>query len=416
MIMSNSDTKQKTGARESAGLQACVDSAQPQGSPRTCNHDGASLSNTAPAKYIQNQNTHPLRCAVDSLYISYRGNIYPQIEELLTYLKELAQHRQTEKSSEAFITFKDHKFEVRPKGAGRFSFVLKDNWFTIQLSSSKSSSMPLAYVQISSELLTFTDLDEIISHLNEIISWLGGIKGHPSISRLDLCMDFVPKFDIEGIDIKQWKTRATQIDRFHQHKRPSGWRIGKGAVMGRLYNKTLEILKSQKDYLKPIWESNGWDGKSDVWRMEFQMKREFLAKVGLKRPDQIKELSPRLWKYASNNWLQLVTPTNDSNESRWPVTSEWEEIANACTNPDCDPIKVVNKQRIPNDKYLFVNGLAGISSFMAREGIEDLGEALGEFIHQAEEYHLVAKDQTMEQYLQGKAQEKSLRYNTELKE
>lgn len=53
---------------------------------------------------------------------------------------------------------------------------------------------------------------------------------------------------------------------------------------------------------------------------------------------------------------------------------------------------------------------------MAREGIEDLGEALGEFIHQAEEYHLVAKDQTMEQYLQGKAKEKSLRYNTELKE
>lgn len=416
--MSNSDTQQKTGARESAGLQACADSAQPQGTPRTCNHDGASLSNTAPAKYIQNQNAHPLRCAVDSLYISYRGNIYPQIEELLTYLKDMAQHTQTKVSSEAFLNFAGHKFEVKPKGAGRFSFVLSDNWFNIQLSSGKSTSMPLAYVQISSELLTFTKLDDIMKHLDSIIYSIGTVKGHPSVSRLDLCMDFMPlpRFDVEAIDIQQWKTRASQIDRFHQHKRPSGWRIGKGVVMGRLYNKSLEIQKSKKDYLKPLWEQKGWDGESDVWRMEFQMKREFLKNVGLRNPYQISELSPALWKYATTKWLQLVNPTNDSNESRWPVSLAWTEIAQYCTNTECDAVKVVTKKRLPNDQYLFVNGIAAISSFMAREGISDLGEALGEFLHQAEDFHLGAKDKPMAEYLVEKAKEKTLRYNTELKE
>lgn len=404
-----------TGARESAGLQAGADSAPPQGSSRTCNHSGASLSNTAPAKYIQNQNIKPLRCAVDSLYLSYRGNIYPKIETILLEFKEFAQLNDSASKSKAFLTLNGHKFQIMPKGAGRFSFVLKDNWFTIQLSSGKSFSMPLAYIQISSELLTFTPLDEVLKHLDEIIHQLGTVKGLPSVSRLDLCMDFVPKFDIEGIDIKQWKTRASQIDRFHQHKRPSGWRIGKGAVMARLYNKTLEIQKSQKFYLQPLWENQGWGGKKDVWRIEFQMKREFLSKVKLRHPDQIEELSPRLWKYATSNWLQLVTPTNDTNESRWPVSDEWKEIAQSCTSTECQSVKVVSKKRVPDDRYLFLNGIAAFSSFMAREGITDLSEALGEFLHQAEEFHM-ASNTNMETYLIEKAKEKSLRYNTELKE
>ncbi|WP_051640642.1 hypothetical protein [Thiomicrorhabdus sp. Milos-T2] len=416
--MSNTEDKQKTGARESAGLKDDCGTQSPQGTPRSCNKLGASPSNTAPAKYIDKKNTLPLRCAVDSLYISYRGNILPQIEELLTVVKKQAQHLNKEVAAEAYISFAGHKFEVKPKGAGRFSFVLSDNWFTIQLSSGESTSMPLAYIQISSELLTFTKIDEVLSHLDNIVYKLGKVKGHPSVSRLDLCMDFMPlpQFKVEAIDIQQWKTRASQIDRFHQHKRPSGWRIGKGVVMGRLYNKTLEIVKSKKDYLKPIWEAQGWDGKTDVWRMEFQMKREFLKNVGLMNPYQINELSPALWKYATTKWLQLVNPTTDSNESRWPINDAWKDISDSCTNSDCDAVKVVTKRRLPNDQFLFVNGLAAISSFMAREGITDLGEALGEFLHQAEDYHLTVKDKPIEDYLKGKAKEKTLRYNTELKE
>jgi len=413
--MSNSNTKPEIAARERCGLQADTGTVQPQGTAQACNSSGAVLSNTAPAKYIDYINIKPLRCAVDSLYLSYRGNINPKMEELLDFLKNMAQHTDPEIAAGAFLHFGEHKFQVMPKGAGKFSYVLKDNWFTIQVSSGKSSSVPLAYVQISSELLTFTNLDEIQDHLDYLIYSLGTVKGHPSVSRLDLCMDFQPlAFNVESIEIQQWKTRATQIDRFHQHKRPSGWRIGKGQVMGRLYNKSLEIQKSKKDYLKPLWESNGWNGVSDVWRMEFQMKRELLKSVGLKHPHQITELSPAIWKYCTTKWLQLVTPTEDSYESCWPVTNAWNEISQACTNTECQAVKPVRKERLPHDQYLFVNGLAAISSFMAREGISDLGEALGEFLHEAERYHL-SRNQRMEDYLQTKALEKSLRYNTQLK-
>lgn len=417
--MKPNNTTEQTEARESDGLSACAETAQPKGTPRTCKTLGASLSITAPANCNTNQKTHPLRCAVDSLYISYKGDIKPDIEELLNFFKETAQNDDPKIASEAFLNLHDHKFQVSPKGSRQFSFVLKDNWFNIQVSKTKNSNnskLPLAYVQISSELLTFTDLDEILSHLNKIISSLGEIKHEPTISRLDLCLDFMPKFNIESIYFKQWKTRATKTNPFYEHKKLTGWQIGSGHIMARLYNKSLEIKKSQKDYLKPLWIQNGWDGKTDVWRMEFQMRREFLKLVGLAFPHQINEYSPKVWKYLCTEWLELVTPTNDTTECRWPVTDEWKEISTACTTIDCESVKKVKKERLPNDQYLFVNGLAAISSFMAKEGITDLGEALGEYLHHAERYHLNNKDEPMAEYLAKKAKEKTLRYNTKLKE
>lgn len=404
---------------ETAALQAGADSAPPQGNNSSSDNLGASLSITAPSNCITNEKLHPLRCAIDSLYISYKGNIKPNIEKVLTNLKEMAQDDDSSISSNAYLKILDHKLQVSPKGSRQFSFVLKDNWFNIQVSKTKqsgNSKLPLAYVQISSELLTFTDLDEILKHLNKIIADLGDVKGTPTISRLDLCFDFVPNFDIESIHFKQWKTRATKTNPFYEHKKLTGWQIGSGVIMARLYNKSTEIRKSKKDYLKPLWQEKGWNSESDVWRMEFQTRREFLKLVGLSSPYQIAELSPMIWKFLCTEWLELVTPTNDKTECRWPVTDEWKEISSACTTIDCKSIKKVKKERLPNDQYLYVNGLAAFSSFMAREGITDFSEAFGEYIHHAEHYHLDNKDETIQEYLVKKAKEKSLRYNTELKE
>lgn len=419
--MSNTNTKQKTRARESVGLQDDCGTQSPQGTSRSCKPLDAQSCNTASPKYTTHQKIKHLRCAVDSLYVSFKGEIEPELEGFLSIIKLQAQDPNPDISSQAYVSIADHKFEMKPKGVRRFSYVLKDNWFSIQISNSSDDSqsrfkMPLAYIQISSELLTFTPLDEIMSHLTEIVSRIGKITEPPIISRLDLCMDFVPMFDVENIQINQWRTRATNIDHYHVHKRPTGWGIGKGAFMGRLYNKSTEILKSKKDYLKPIWQSQGWDGKANVWRMEFQVRRDFLKTMGINQPEDIPELSPMLWKYATTKWLKLVTPTNDSNEARWPTSKEWAEIANTCTTQNCEIIRTVSKDRKPKDDYLFIHGIAAISSFMAREGITDLGEALGEFLHQAEDYHLAVKDKPMADYLKGKAKEKTLRYNTELKE
>ncbi len=392
---------------------------------KLCVDKGASLSITAPSNYKTTIKTQPLRCAIDSLYISYKGEINPDIETQLNLLKEMAQDDDPSISSEAYIYISDHKFEVAPKGSNQFSFILRDNWFSIQISKTKEppkskkpkkQQLPLAYVQISSELLTFTNLDEILTHIDSVVNQIGNVRDYPYVSRLDLCMDFVPKFDVEQIRPTYWKTRATKKVPYYEHNKLTGWQIGSDLIMARMYNKSLEINKSKKDYLKPLWLESQWDGITDVWRMEFQLRRGFLKEFGIHYSAQIKGMSPQIWKYVCTKWLELVTPLKDSNHCRWPVTQEWQEITNTFTTLDCVIQKEVSKMRLPSNQYLFVNGFAALTSFMASRGIPTFDEAIGEYFHEAELYHKSYKDKSLEQYLTDKAIEKTLRYNTKMKE
>ena len=68
--------------------------------------------------------------------------------------------------------------------------------------------------------------------------------------------------------------------------------------------------------------------------------------------------------------------------------------------------------RPPSDEHLFLNGLGPLSSFMAREGITDIGEAIGEFFHQADAFHRVKDAAGMRGYLYRKASLKGKRFNT----
>lgn len=47
----------------------------------------------------------------------------------------------------------------------------------------------------------------------------------------------------------------------------------------------------------------------------------------------------------------------------------------------------VEKGRPPNDRSLFINGLGGITSFMAREGITDPIEGPNAYLQAARHYH-----------------------------
>src|SRR5207248_6913437 len=90
----------------------------------------------------------------------------------------------------------------------------------------------------------------------------------------------------------------------------------------------------------------GWDGESDVWRVEFRFKRDFLHT--LKPPiegayDLLDQFKP-LWDYAAgrltggedglpDGWLRYVVPTQDTNRSRWPVHPAWSVAQSAFSEP-----------------------------------------------------------------------------------
>ncbi len=135
---------------------------------------GAPPSNTAPPNCMYGSSL--IRCGVDSLYISHRGSLNEDRDLELRQLKLAAQSFDSEEKASARLRLMDHYFEVKDKGRGRFPFVLADNWFHIQVSSSISNSLPLTQTQISSEVLTRSGIDSSTSKLRGVVQQLGSFE------------------------------------------------------------------------------------------------------------------------------------------------------------------------------------------------------------------------------------------------
>jgi hypothetical protein len=376
---------------------------------------GAPPSITAPANSIR-----PLRHGVDSLYLSFPGGIDPSLAVCLQDLKLKAQANNATVVATAGIKMGEHLFEVRPRGRGRFAFVLEDNWFSIQLSNASAGVLPLAVVQIRSEYLTAVGPHEAVAAITQLVDGMGEVTGPPKISRIDLFADFCTDYDLASMPGSHWVKRSKKRSIHEESDQVTGISFGSGnEVSARLYDKTLEIQKSGKDYMRPLWASEGWDAVAQVWRMEFQIRREGLPQQMLGAAGDVFGLCGSLWRYLCDEWLRLAIPSgSDDTRSRWPTHPLWEDLAHLWDiDPEAPPLTRAPKSRCPSDDQLFRNGISGLSSFMAREGITDLGEGMGEFLQALEAYHDNPMRQfpdSLRSYVSRKTKAKARRYNVRL--
>lgn len=382
---------------------------------------GASPSNTAPAKYQHHESDRSFRLlqrGVDSLYLSYPGRLASTWDHRLQGLKQAARSEEDNEVATAQVKIGNHLFEVKDRGHRKFQYVLIDNCYHISLSSSRSQALPLAYAQLSSEMLTAIGVIESEKTLRYIVNTLGHVKDKPNMSRVDLFVDFTTEEDLFTIPHYAWISRAQLIGQYSINRELSGWTIGQGGVLqARLYDKTLEIKKSKKEYLKEIWKAHGWNEQQKVWRLEFQFNRQVLKELNAVKLDDLYPNLAGLWLYATHRWLRLSLPNPaDSNHARWETHPLWVNLAKTVwPSTSTSMLQRVRKERLPSDEALFVNGLGGITSFMAREGITDLGEGFGEFLAKANLFHDIkgrraGKD--FKKYIKEKVATKSRKYNT----
>jgi hypothetical protein len=130
-------------------------------------------------------------------------------------------------------------------------------------------------------------------------------------------------------------------------------------------------------------------------------------------------LCGNLWRYLCDDWLRLAIPSaSDDTRARWPTHPLWQEIARLWdTQPDTPPMTRAPKTRPPSDDRLFRHGISGLSGFMAREGITDFSEGLGEFLHAMEAYYQSPErsfPESVQGYMKRKARAKARRYNVRL--
>ena len=77
---------------------------------------GTLASNTVPYN-CNNEYFKLLRFGIDSLYLSYQGELFPEVKERLVKLKQLAQHPEADQQAQAQYAIAGHIFEVKDKGS-----------------------------------------------------------------------------------------------------------------------------------------------------------------------------------------------------------------------------------------------------------------------------------------------------------
>ncbi|WP_310448705.1 hypothetical protein [Sulfuritalea sp.] len=243
-----------------------------------------------------------LRWGIDSLYLSYPGELLPIVNERLTVLKLLAQSSDLEEQSRAQYPIGDHLFEVKSMASRGFAFLLEDNAFRIQLS--RSTKLPAAYVKISSGYLAHVGPEKAAAALQALIEALITPGEPANVSRIDCYLDFVWSGTKEW-DREAWVTRGGGIDAYSENSIFTGWVVGRGGVISaRLYYKLLQAAKIGANYLLALWEEAGWKEGEHVWRLEFQLRREVLVQHGLAKLDAVLGNLNGLWSYATTEWLK----------------------------------------------------------------------------------------------------------------
>ncbi len=331
-----------------------------------------------------------LRWGVDSLYLSYPGELSKEADERLKALKQLAQSNDPAELAKAQLPLGKHVFEVKEKGASLFPYLIEDGAFRIQLSR-PGHKAPMAYVKVSAAYLAHVGPVEAEKHLYELLSQLGELKESANVSRIDLFVDFQSSVDMESWGRHAWVTRASAINAYAVSGQFSGWSVGLGGIISaRLYNKLLEIVVSGKDWILPLWQKAGWEG-GVVWRLEFELKREVLTQKGLSKLHQVLNHLNALWSYATTEWLRLTLPNDDDKtRSRWPSHPLWELLASVDWEGKGGALaKRFSPNRSPKDDKLFQIAYSAILSYMAKHGFDakELYEGTEDFLANAYAYH-----------------------------
>lgn len=94
------------------------------------------------------------------------------------------------------------------------------------------------------------------------------------------------------------------------------------ATLVRIYNKVAEIKQKSDKF----WFFELWGQDQDVWRVEFQVRRQRLKESGIRTFNDLRNLQADLLRELATSNTTLGRPSDDGNRSRWPLHPLWASL------------------------------------------------------------------------------------------
>ena len=181
---------------------------------------------------------------------------------------------------------------------------------------------------------------ELLNHVLYSSQW-AGVKEYifealkiseEKMSRLDIAIDgvnhlpvFLNAYAKQPRDNKRvhLKGKATFDPGIQDHKTMNfiNFKVGRGHKKISVYNKSSELEKSHKEYIREVWDKCGLDTGVDVWRCELRMDSQGIdeiADIDIERfADPHYLLS--IFRTQVQNFFEFIVVSKDSNVSRAKV-------------------------------------------------------------------------------------------------
>lgn len=198
---------------------------------------------------------------------------------------------------------------LQPHGSGGYAWLLISNEWSIKIGDwLQPQQRPSVVVEVRSETLWTHGPDSCVQRVRALIETAGGEVSEVRVSRVDVCADVLLPADEWRESLRdQMVTRAVKMAAYHSGDKLSGFMVGRGVVLCRLYDKALEIAEqSQKTWMYKVWGIGEVPSGHKVIRVEFEVRREVLKDAGLGDWDLLRDGLENLWAYCSQKWLRVV--------------------------------------------------------------------------------------------------------------
>lgn len=263
-------------------------------------------------------------------------------------------------------------FNLLPHGANGYKFLLLSAEYALKIGDWESpKSRPSAMVEIRSEALWHIGFVECFERILALFRWRGAELLEIKPSRMDLCADALVPDSFLSMDLMKYAvTRSDRRVPYFSHSQLTGIQFGRGQLVGRIYDKALEIQRrSKKDWMFAIWDIDAVPTGKKVVRFEFQVRREALRQMALNDIQEARAMIDNLWSYCSRNWLKFQD--NPGNHHTMRTTFPWwEAIQNGFLGVQ-DSCPLIRNKAIDADcRQLACQAFGNITSLLALLHVE----------------------------------------------
>ena len=238
---------------------------------------------------------------------------------------------------------------------------------------------PNVYVSLNAKALWSQGVTAAVESVETLLEELGAEIKTVKPSRCDLCADFLmPK----GIRLELLMHHGVPKNIFTSHILQGAeletYYIGsrKGSIRGRVYDKTKEVLKNRKHWFMEVWKV---EDCKDVWRVEFQFRRQALKAYGVETVGDLVDGLAGIWLDTTRNWysLRLLDSKNTTRRSFHPWWVAVQECAEQF-GPLCEMKRDFTRSCRADSDYYVARAANLLLGYAAIAGLPNLDDAVWE--------------------------------------